>query len=251
MRPFPFANLQVPQAPVSAHSSSKRGEAGLSLPSIHALSSLAVSDTRSAAASGTLGSRGPASSGGSLESVGAGGGIKSWSTTKGLSGLLSAPASNSTAARASAASAAAMLQRKSSCGAAALARCQWQQQQWQQGAFGEVLPQQQQQQHQSQRAAGTAAQQQQVTAKSISQLKQLVPVMQPPCVSELAAAARPFPAGLLTASLSRTAAAAGGDVQGLKLLVLEQAAGGCVTLAAAGGAVVPGDVPAAGCSGRR
>jgi hypothetical protein len=48
-----------------------------------------------------------------------------------------------------------------------------------------------------------------------------VPGMQPPCVSELAAAARPFPAGMLSAS-SVAAAGKDGALKGLQLLLLSE-----------------------------
>jgi hypothetical protein len=145
--------------------------------------------------------------------------------------------------------------------AAAASRAQWQQQQWQRDAYGELMqqpgPASSTQQTQQQ------PQPQQLCVGDVARLRQLVPGSGPPCVSELAAAARPFLAGLLTAS---AVAAAGRDgAKGLRqLLQLVPAteataatavgspkwsvgAGGRVLPAGGGG--VEGPVPAA--SGRR
>lgn len=71
----------------------------------------------------------------------------------------------------------------------------WQQQQWQQQAFGELMQPQ--------------PLLQQVTAVDVARLRQVVPGAQAPCVSELAAAARAFPIGALSATGSATAGAIG------------------------------------------
>jgi hypothetical protein len=102
--------------------------------------------------------------------------------------------------------AAAKLQRSSPGAAAAASRCQWQQQQWQQGAYGELM----------QRAPQLPTQQQ-LRVCDVARMRQVVPGMQAPCVSELAAATRPFPSGLLTASAVATAGRDG--AAGLKLLL--------------------------------
>lgn len=100
-----------------------------------------------------------------------------------------------------------MLHRNSPGAAAAASRSHWQQQQWQDNAYGELKQRPQ------------LPTQQQISVTDVVRLKQLVPVMQPPCVSELAAAARPFPAGMLTAS--SIAAAGRGGAKGLQLLLSE------------------------------
>jgi hypothetical protein len=103
------------------------------------------------------------------------------------------------------AAAAKLLHRNIPGAAAAASRSQWHQQQWQDNAYGELKQRPQ------------LPTQQQISLTDVARLKQLVPVMQPPCVSELAAAARPFPAGMLTASCN---AAAGRDgAKGLQLLL--------------------------------
>jgi hypothetical protein len=68
---------------------------------------------------------------------------------------------------------------------------QWQQQQWQQQAFGELLHPQ--------------PALQRVTVGDVARMKQVVPGLQAPCVSELAAAVRAFPVGALSATATATA----------------------------------------------
>jgi hypothetical protein len=135
---------------------------------------------------------------GSNSSSGSGSGSRAlW---PGLAGLLN-PGSS-----AAAVAAAAKLQRSSPGAAAAASRCQWQQQQWQQGAYGELL-----------HRAPQLPTQQQLRVCDVARMRQVVPAMQAPCVSELAAAARPFPSGMLTASAVATAGRDG--AAGLKLLL--------------------------------
>jgi hypothetical protein len=76
---------------------------------------------------------------------------------------------------------------------------QWQQKQWQQQAFGELLHPQ--------------PALQLVTVTDVARMKQVVPGMQAPCVSELAAAVRAFPVGAMNAATAAAAASGVGQEQ--------------------------------------
>lgn len=166
---------------------------------------LRQSSQGTAAAGGGGSGRSRSSSGGGSNGNSSGNGGSSGSSTSlgalwpGLAGLLH-PVGTGTAATASAAA-----KFHSPGAAAAASRSQWQQQQWQKDAYGELMQ------------CLQMPAQQQISVGDVTRLKQLVPAMQPPCVSELAAAARPFPAGMLTAS---SVAAAGRDgAKGLQQLL--------------------------------
>jgi hypothetical protein len=90
--------------------------------------------------------------------------------------------------------AAAAARRSGSGSGCRVSASQWQQQQWQQQAFGELLHPQ--------------PALQRVTVADVSRMKQVVPGMQAPCVSELAAAVRSFPVGALSAATAAAGAAA-------------------------------------------
>jgi hypothetical protein len=133
-----------------------------------------------------------ASAGGVLQAAGAAVGMLSAAGRRstrerdwpGLAGLL-APAGSSAAIVA-----AVMRRADAGVSAAAATRNEWQQRQWHEAAYGGLSDPQQQQQ------------QQQPWAAVAPQLRKVVPAMQPPSVSELAAAVRTFPAGMLTAAAS-------------------------------------------------
>lgn len=188
----------------SNSSGSSSGQLG-SAP-IHGMSMVTTDDRNSAVGSGMWrGHRGAAVVPGRRGDL-SGGGVAAGYGSSGHTALLGWGGSSLPGARTPAA-AAVMRQQRAAAGAVPTSRCQWQQQQWQQGAYGELLqhPQQVAEQH--------------ITGGDVARLKQLVPAMQPPCVSELAASARPFPSALLTAS--SVAAASRDAVKGLKLLVSE------------------------------
>lgn len=193
-------------APYTAllYSSSSRGSLGPA--PIHGMSMVAADDRSSAAGGGMWqGHQGAAVVPGRRGDL-SGGGVAASYGRAGHTALHGWAGSNLPGTRTPAA-AAATRQQKTATVAVATSRCQWQQQQWQQGAYGELLhhPQQVAEQH--------------ITGGDVARLKQLVPAMQPPCVSELAASTRPFPSALLTAS--SVAAASRDAVKGLKLLVSE------------------------------
>ena len=218
LRNTPFCSpVQVPHASLkAAHASLMQpgGGAGgansvgytATSPPVHGMSGQAASGGLWQSAHTSGASRTSGTSGGN--SSGSGSSSSSGALWPGLASLLAPVGSFSAAA-------AAKMQRSSPGAAAAAHRNQWQQQQWQQGAYGELLqePQQQQQQRQQQ--------QQGLGAGDVARLRQVVPGMQPPCVSELAAAARPFPAGMLSAS-SVAAAGRDGALKGLQLLLLSE-----------------------------